>query len=1193
LPVTQAESDSTCTASYVISFEQGLRKNGTVFLKNQGNPEKAVGLVENNTDFVSLGFGGEIILQFDPLVIYNHVGADFRIITPEQRSNEQENVKVAASKDGIHWIELGTAESGLQFDLGILDWARFVRLTDITSPQLFSIGSANGFDLAGIESETCALPSDFSFCWGVDVIDYSQEQTDPRKALGLPISPDTPHGVSLGQGGEITLLIGQGAIMNTSGDDLLVFGGTPDSSAMVYASQDGENWLLLGSSTQETTFDIGTLRWAQYIKLVDSSGKNAFSLESVGVKLCGVPARTPPENTVLYDDKETTSSNNRSNNQGTRANPPAAFNTISALSDVPLATDTCYIEEVISYIPGFTGGLTAVRPEHQVLAHVIGEPIDTNEPPINFVSLGFTGSIIVRLDGAVYDQPGADIFLVESTWGDHTIETYPEFVSVSVSQDGENWFSIGTVGLDGPVDVDGRLPWFNYVLLVDQSNPANFQLTIDSDGWDLIGIHCVTDTPTPTDTPSDTPTPTDTPSDTPTPTDTPSDTPTPTDTPSDTPTPTDTPSDTPTPTDTPSDTPTPTDTPSDTPTPTDTPSDTPTPTDTPSDTPTPTDTPSDTPTPTDTPSDTPTPTDTPSDTPTPTDTPSDTPTPTDTPACINPNATRDLSARIVQDQQNKRIWYGIVTNKSTTCTYDVGMAAYNKINEVLNDQTLYDSHERLQIGAGETTLSIEAPDCASQLDVFFDANYLGTGNDYDRVPLVLPEFGRADLYGPYGVRYGSRLLTALHINGTLWCNLPPGTCSVPTPTIVGISQGESLSGIVNIEAIFNGDKPDSVDFILTGSNGDSYIHTERVHPYYFLGDYDHNGAKLPYGWDTNQYPAGNYVMTIRVFQAGRLCSEFVYHVTIGQTETPTPTDTPSDTPTPTDAPAAACMLTLNGLPQPGTENTWHTAWNGASDIISVTLANITTAVGYRWELWFPTDRSGVTGYTYGQGVFNTDGIYTIEIPYPPYGAWGTPSADGFGTYESHVTLWIDAPCQDQNWDHWYKAAWESDLQLQQTGTTQATVGELATYTITVYNAGPVNTEVYAGAGTIITDILPIGLDFVSASWSNNGVQGTCVASGNIVTCDIGALAYLQTATVTITTSISGYGTLQNKASVAATRPGDPFPTNNESLIETFIPEPSNDIESMDSLCTQSGIGDLDSNGIDDACEIQEQPIQQP
>ena len=100
-----------------------------------------------------------------------------------------------------------------------------------------------------------------------------------------------------------------------------------------------------------------------------------------------------------------------------------------------------------------------------------------------------------------------------------------------------------------------------------------------------------TNTPTPTYTPTNTPTPTDTPTNTPTATFTPSDTPTPTDTPTNTPLPNDATqtaifflTQTATPTFTPSNTFTPTDT--FTPSPTFTPSDTPTP----SQTPTPSDT---------------------------------------------------------------------------------------------------------------------------------------------------------------------------------------------------------------------------------------------------------------------------------------------------------------------------------------------------------------------------------------------------------------------------------------------------------------------------------------------------------------------------------------------------------------------------------------------------------------------------
>ncbi len=124
--------------------------------------------------------------------------------------------------------------------------------------------------------------------------------------------------------------------------------------------------------------------------------------------------------------------------------------------------------------------------------------------------------------------------------------------------------------------------------------------------------------------------------------------------------------------------------------------------------------------------------------------------------------------------------------------------------------------------------------------------------------------------------------------------------------------------------------------------------------------------------------------------------------------------------TPQTSTATSCQMSLNGIlaPLAGQPNRWHTVWNGQDDEIIVNLNNLKQPVSYRWELFYPPDNS--IAPIYGQGTFDTDGIYTVTVPYPTRGQWGFPSVHG--TYESHVTLWIDAPCDDQNWDHWYQAS---------------------------------------------------------------------------------------------------------------------------------------------------------------------------
>lgn len=125
-----------------------------------------------------------------------------------------------------------------------------------------------------------------------------------------------------------------------------------------------------------------------------------------------------------------------------------------------------------------------------------------------------------------------------------------------------------------------------------------------------------------------------------------------------------------------------------------------------------------------------------------------------------------------------------------------------------------------------------------------------------------------------------------------------------------------------------------------------------------------------------------------------------------------------------------CTMKLNGDP-----TFPNTAWDSVdtlTDVVQIDLQDIVEPVSYRWKLTFPTDRSGTAPEAEGNGEFTENGSHTIEIPYPPKDQWGTPSKDGHGTYESHVTLWISAPCDDKDWDHWYKAPFETDLEISKT-----------------------------------------------------------------------------------------------------------------------------------------------------------------
>jgi hypothetical protein len=191
----------------------------------------------------------------------------------------------------------------------------------------------------------------------------------------------------------------------------------------------------------------------------------------------------------------------------------------------------------------------------------------------------------------------------------------------------------------------------------------------------------------------------------------------------------------------------------------------------------------------------------------------------------NCNAEAHLSGTIQSDNRTGRI-----TNSSSNCSYEVGMAAYRKFDEIIDNQEIFHS-TTATIGPNQSiNLTVNLPNCATQVDLFYGP--------------VLQSLN--------GQRYGERLLAAKHINGTNYC--APPACPDGTIAIEGVTQGQNVSGVLNIKAVTSG--PTSrVVFNLTGASSQS--HTENIDPYYFLGDT--NGA--PNGWNTAGVATGQYTMT--------------------------------------------------------------------------------------------------------------------------------------------------------------------------------------------------------------------------------------------------------------------------------------------------------------------------------------------
>ncbi|MFO7968031.1 MAG: hypothetical protein R6U44_10585 [Archaeoglobaceae archaeon] len=161
--VVENVTEAPYNASAVIESNQGQQKDGSDVDDERSDPENALAYEkgEDVSNFFSLGFGGNITVAFD-CPINNGEGNDVRIVEDTWGSYPVEKANVSASQDGENWVLLGEAnntvrdeETGIhtvsEFDLGELDWAKYIKVEDTTDPENH-ITSADGFDLNAVLS---------------------------------------------------------------------------------------------------------------------------------------------------------------------------------------------------------------------------------------------------------------------------------------------------------------------------------------------------------------------------------------------------------------------------------------------------------------------------------------------------------------------------------------------------------------------------------------------------------------------------------------------------------------------------------------------------------------------------------------------------------------------------------------------------------------------------------------------------------------------------------------------------------------------------------------------------------------------------------------------------------------------------------------------------------------------------------
>lgn len=172
-------------ADTVVSHDQGVRKNGTAVTADRDDPADALGAPQSLgtpfdspvvfDSFFSLGFdegtdgtvneGGKIVLAFNDNYIIDGPGNDIRAWeVTGGTSYPVEKLKVEVSQDGVTWYTAAPAllrDEEADMNVTPIDWARYVRLTDVSNRPDFE-ATADGYDLDAVQALNCQFVPEVS-----------------------------------------------------------------------------------------------------------------------------------------------------------------------------------------------------------------------------------------------------------------------------------------------------------------------------------------------------------------------------------------------------------------------------------------------------------------------------------------------------------------------------------------------------------------------------------------------------------------------------------------------------------------------------------------------------------------------------------------------------------------------------------------------------------------------------------------------------------------------------------------------------------------------------------------------------------------------------------------------------------------------------------------------------------------------
>jgi hypothetical protein len=153
------------------------------------------------------------------------------------------------------------------------------------------------------------------------------------------------------------------------------------------------------------------------------------------------------------------------------------------------------VNTVISFTQGPDHQGFAISPERSNPTKALGNPEDNDNlnVPINFVSLGFGGEIILKINYPLDISNSLSILQIfETTWGYSNCNIYPETANIYVSKDNVNWYFLGTTCLNDNTIYTPNITGLDtllYIKVKDISPVNRFQnFNFTSDGYDLDGV---------------------------------------------------------------------------------------------------------------------------------------------------------------------------------------------------------------------------------------------------------------------------------------------------------------------------------------------------------------------------------------------------------------------------------------------------------------------------------------------------------------------------------------------------------------------------------------------------------------------------------------------------------------------------------------------------------------------------------